>query len=94
MWKDTHSTNKLAQTVANRLSARTWQPSSLPLRPSSTPDALVASQTVTRKSRLKVTLGYSNLSKAEEFRSLAQSATLAFAKTPGQNAITWLLVQK
>lgn len=95
MWKDTHSTNRLAQTVANRLFARTWQPSNLPFRPSITPDEVgsARTQSLPGKSKLQVTMGYSNLSKAKEFRALAQGATLALAKTPGKNAITWMLVQ-
>lgn len=94
MWNEKKTEDRLAQSMTNRLAARTWQPSSLPLRPSIAPGEFRAKPTQNSPAnhKLKTTLGYSNRSKTEEYRRLFQGATLALAKTPGQNAITWMLV--
>jgi hypothetical protein len=86
--------NRLAQTVANRLFARTWQPSNLPFRPSISPDEICDRESyVSGKGKFQVTMGYSNISKSQDLKNIAQSAAFAMAKTPGKNAITWMLVQ-
>ena len=96
MWKDRQYQNKydrFSQTITNRLHARTWHPSNLPFRPSITADEIRREEAMRApgKEKLQITTGYSHLSKFQDFKTLGQDARLAFAKTPGQNSITWFL---